>query len=194
MEELLRHIELQVPLTAQDRELLTTYLRQRTYRKKEYIVRSGGVCRSHTFILSGTARTYLLDGEGHEHIIAFGLDGWWVGDLESLLNQTPAKFDVQCLAPTTVVQLPYEHLEELYRRVPALERFFRLIIQRAYVSAQNRVVRNLSYTARERYEWFVEHYPAVVARVPQYMVASYLGVSKEFLSTIRRQITEDAGE
>ena len=120
----------------------------------------------------------------------FGIENWWAGDLESFINQTPADFNVQCLENTQVVQISYNDLQQLYQEIPKMERFFRLIIQKAYANMSKRIVRNYSLSARERYLLFLEEYPEIVQRVPQYMIASYLGITKEFLSSIRKQISE----
>jgi len=138
--------------------------------------------------ISGKARTFYLDEEGNEHIVAFGIENWWVGDICSFSEQTPANFHVQCLEKTKVVQIPYQAMEELYETVPKLERFFRLILQKAYGNMSKRIIRNHALSARERYLLFLEEHPDIAQRVPQYMIASYLGITKEFLSTIRKQI------
>jgi len=115
----------------------------------------------------------------------FAVEGWWTADLGSFIMQTPADYNVQCLENCILAQINYEELEQLYLQVPKLERFFRIIIQKAYVATQKRVINNLSLTARERYFKFREEYPELEQRVPQYMIASYLGITKEFLSKIR---------
>ena len=151
-------------------------------------MQGGDICRYQTYIVSGKVRIFYLDDNGNEHIVMFGIENWWAGDLGSFITQTPADFNVQCLDNTQVIQISYEASEELYKEVPKIERFFRLIIQRAYANLQRRIVRNYSLSAKERYLLFCAEYPEIVQRVPQYMIASYLGISKEFLSNIRSQI------
>lgn len=189
IKRVITHINKQVTLTESEETLLISKLKTRTYLKGQYVVQAGDVNRYQTFILSGKIRTFYLDDKGNEHIVAFGIEDWWIGDICSFNAQSPAEFHSQCLENTTVVQLSYEEMEQLYIDIPKLERYFRLIIQKAYGNVSKRIIRNHAMTAKERYLLFVESYPEIVNRVPQYMVASYLGISKEFLSTIRNQIS-----
>ena len=184
----LAHINQKVTLTEDEKTLLVSKLKLRTYLKNQYIVQEGDVCRYQTHILSGKVRTFYLDDDGNEHIIAFGIENWWVGDICSFTTQTPAEFNSQCLEKTTVVQISYTDMEQLYLDIPKLDRYFRLIIQTAYGNMSKRIIRNHAMTAKERYLQFLDAYPDIAQRVPQYMIASYLGITKEFLSTIRKQI------
>ena len=118
----------------------------------------------------------------------FAIENWWTADLGSFITQTPADYNVQCLENSVLAQLSYEDLRQLYLQIPKLERFFRIIIQKAYVASQKRLINNLSLPAKERYLQFREQYPQIEQRVPQYMIASYLGITKEFLSKIRSQL------
>lgn len=187
-DKVLQHIRRRVPLTEEEGAFVATKCRKRTYLKGQYIVQEGDVCRFQTFVLYGKVRTFYLDDKGNEHIVAFGIEDWWVGDIASFSTQTPAEFNTECLENTIVAQLSYEDMEVLYRDVPTLERYFRIMIQKAYGVMSKRLVRNHSLSAKERYILFVKSYPEIVNRVPQYMIASYLGITKEFLSSIRKQI------
>ncbi len=191
MKSFFEYLKRYIQLTEVEEGILASKLKHRTYLKGQYIVQAGDVCRYQTFILAGKARTFCLTDDGNEHIISFGIENWWVGDLKSFITQTPAEADVQCLAKTQVIQISYTHLEELYKEVPKMERLFRLIIQNAYVNSQRRIIRNYSMSAKERYLLFCKEYPEIAQRVPQYMIASYLGITKEFLSNIRSQIVKE---
>ena len=188
-ERVLQHIRQKVNLSEEDETLILSKLKNRRYLKGQYIVQGGDVFRYQTFILSGKVRTFYLDDNGNEHIVAFGFEDWWIGDICSFTTQTPAEFNTQCLENTSVAQISFEDMEQLYADIPKLERYFRIIIQKAYGNVSKRIVRNHSMTAKERYVLFIETYPDIVNRVPQYMIASYLGITKEFLSTIRKQIS-----
>ncbi len=192
MDRFLPYINKHIQLTPTEEAILQANIKYKNYLKGQYIVQNDEICRCHSFIESGKVRTFYLDKNGNEHIVAFGIEEWWVGDIGSLITQSPADFNVQCLEKTQVVQIYYENLQRLYRDVPKIERVFRLIIQNAYVSAQKRIVRNFSLTARDRYLLLLEEYPAFVQRFPQYMIASYLGITKEFLSQIRNQLAKEA--
>lgn len=188
---LLNCIHTKVVLTEAEQALLASKLYLKTYLKGQYIVQEGNICRYQTFILSGKTRTFYLDKEGNEHIVNFGIENWWAGDLCSFTTQTPSEFHIQCLEKTTVVHINYEDMEQLYARIPKLERYFRLIVQKAYGNMSKRIVRNHAMPARERYLLFIDTYPNIAQRVPLYMIASYLGISKEFLSRIRKQIAKE---
>ena len=132
-----------------------------------------------------------MGADGQEHVVMFSIEDWWTSDLGSFIAQKPADFNVQCIENTTVVQFTYENLEKLYTQIPKLERLFRKIVERAFVASQKRVIRNFSLTAKERYVIFKKTYPKIDQRVPQYMIASYLGITKEFLSKIKSQLINE---
>ena len=189
--KVLKHLNKKITLTKNEEALIVSKLKVRTYLKGQYIVQGGDIGKYQTFILSGKVRTFYLDDNGNEHIVTFGIEDWWVGNICSFSTQTPAEFNTQCLENTTVAQLSFEDMEQLYKDVPKLERYFRMIIQKAYGNVSKRIVRNHSMSAKERYLLFIESYPDIAQRVPQYMIASYLGITKEFLSNIRKQLTNE---
>ena len=177
-----------VPLTAEDEAILAPRVKIRKYLKGQFVVQNGDICRVESFVLSGCLKTFYIDDEGQEHIVMFAIENWWTADLGSFITQTPADYNVQCIENSVLAQLNFDDLEHLYLQLPKLERFFRIIVQKAYVAAQKRLINNLSLPAKERYLQFREQYPLVEQRVPQYMIASYLGITKEFLSKIRSQV------
>ncbi len=189
--QLLEYVDNVVQLTEQEKRLIELHATKRTYLKGQYIVQQGDVCDYESFVVSGCTRTFYLDREGGEHIVMFAIENWWTADLGSFTTRTPAIYNVQCLVDTVVFQFTYETLEYLYGKIPKLERFFRIIIQRAFIASEKRIVSNLSLTARERYLKFQAQYPKIEQKVPQYMIASYLGITKEFLSKIRNEIKND---
>ena len=159
--------------------------------KGQYAVQQGDICKYLSFVHSGCLKTFHIDNEGQEHITRFSIENWWTADLGSFITQTPADCNVQCLENTEVIQFSSENLEQLYSEVPKLERLFRLIFQRAFAFSEKRVIRNFSLSAKECYLIFQEQYPQLEQRVPQYMIASYLGITKQFLSKIRNQIIHE---
>ncbi|MFB5608486.1 MAG: Crp/Fnr family transcriptional regulator [Candidatus Nitrosomaritimum yanchengensis] len=186
--KLLEYIAGYVQLTGEEEELLLSHAMERNYLKGQYIVQQGDVCDKESFVLNGCTRTFYLDGEGNEHVVMFAIENWWVADMGSFTSKTPATYNVQCLDHTEVIQFTYDALEFLYRKIPKLERFFRLIIQKAFIASEKRILSNFSLTAKERYSDFLAKYPKIEQKVPQYMVASYLGITKEFLSKIRSEM------
>ena len=185
---LLNYIKKFVCLTKEEEAILISKINYRKYLKGQYIVQQGDVCKYECFIVKGCTKTFYVDDKGVEHIVMFAIEDWWTSDMGSFITQTPADFNVQCLENTELIQISYEENEELYLLIPKLERFFRLIIQRGFVASQKRIIRNFSMTAKERYVVFSQTYPKLNQRIPQYMIASYLGITKEFLSKIKSQL------
>ena len=189
---LLAYIGNYVSLTPEEEAIFTSRIRIRRYLKGQFVLQQGDVCTHESFVLSGCLKQFHTDSSGHEHIVMFAIENWWAGDLGSFFTQQPSSFNIQCLENCELVQLSQPDLEELYVEIPKLERFFRMIIQKAYVASQHRIVNNFSLTAKERYQQFRRQYPQIDQRVPQYMIASYLGITPEFLSKIRSQLMHDA--
>ncbi len=185
---LLDYIQKHIELDSDERQVLLKNITARSYLKGQYVVQQGDVCKHESFVVKGCLKTFYIDQEGQEHIVMFAIENWWTADLGSFITQTPADYNVQCLENTELLQISFEKLEYLFSAIPKLERFFRIIIQKAYVASEKRLIRNFSLPAKERYLLFREQYPQIEQRVPQYMIASYLGITKEFLSKIRSQL------
>ena len=185
------HIGKYISLTKEEEALFLSIIRFRKYRKGQFVVQEGDIARHINFVIVGCLKTFHMDEEGQEHIIMFAIENWWTADLGSFIAETPAFFNVQCVEQTELAQINKEDLEKLYVEIPKLERYFRLIIQSAYVSAQKRIINNISLTAKEKYLQFRNQYPDIHQRIPQYMIASYLGFTPEFLSRIRSQIIKE---
>jgi len=188
LQSLFDYIAKFTPLTAEEQSLLAAKVRIRKFLKGQFVVQNGDICNYENFVLSGSLKTFYIDSEGQEHIVMFAVENWWTADLGSFISQSPADFNVQCLENSMLAQIRFEDLQQLYLDIPKLERFFRIIIEKAFVSSQKRVIHNFSLPAKERYLKFREQYPEIEQRVPQYMIASYLGITKEFLSKIRNQL------
>lgn len=187
---LIDYINRIVELSEEEEKILLSGIKTRRYLKGQYILQQGDVCSISAFVLKGCTKTFYLDDQGQEHVIMFSIEDWWTSDLASFITQTPSDFNVQCLENTEVVLFPYETHDQLLEEVPILERFFRKIVERALVASQKRVVRNLSMSAKDRYLYFRKQYPMIEQRVPQYLIASYLGITKEFLSKIKSQLIQ----
>jgi len=184
---LYKHFNKYVTISEEDFEICKSLFRYKKFRKHQYILQNGEILRNETFIISGCTRTYEVDDNGQEHIIQFGLETWWVGDLHSFLTNSPSRYNIDCLQDTEVLQIPRVEMEELYEKVPKLERFFRILIQKAYVAAMDRIYSNLSKPAPQRYDEFIEKYPEIEQRVPNHQIASFLGITPQSLSRIRSQ-------
>jgi len=162
--------------------------KQRKIRKKQYILQAGDVCRYESFVISGCLRAYYVDDKGQEHILQFAVEDWWIGDMHSFLTETPATYNIDALEESELLQLDKASLEKLYKLVPQFERFFRIKIQNAFIHLQQRIIASMSETAEQRYLQFIEKYAELEQRLPQHQVASYLGITPEFLSRIRKNL------
>lgn len=189
---LLNYIAKHVALTKEETDYLVEHLHYRRYLKGQYILQQGDVCRTSSFILKGCTKLFYVDDTGTEHIIMLGVEDWWTSDIGSFINQTPTEFNIQCLEDTELAQFHYDTIEDIFERIPKLERFFRKVTERGLAAALNRIIRNFSMTAKDRYLFFRATYPKIEQRIPQYMIASYLGITKEFLSKIKKQVAQES--
>jgi len=185
------HIRRYVPLSSEEAEKVLPYFRQRRVAKRGYLVRPGEVCRYESFVIKGCLRSFIMDEGEHEHVLQLAVEEAWVSDFNSYLNGTPAQFYIEAVESSVLLQVERPDLEALYRQVPALERYFRLLHQNLYLKLSQRIVDNLSLSARERYVKFMQQAPGVAARFPQKHLASYLGMTPVALSLIRKGLKEE---
>ena len=155
--------------------------------RKDWLLRAGELCTEESFIVKGCFRTIVTNQDGFDHVLFFSVENWWASDLASFLTKTPATLSIQALEDSTVLQLTKIDFDDLNDRIAPFAHYFRLLFQNAFVAQQRRVVQNLSLTASERYEAFLQTYPTLEQRVPQKEIAAYLGITPEFLSMIRRK-------
>jgi CRP-like cAMP-binding protein len=174
-------------ITLDDKETsgFTSLLRKISVAKKDVLLRQGEICKNIYFVNSGALRAYYSDKHDKETTIMFGVADWWITDMYSFLNRQPALMHLEALEASEVLELSRSNMDRLYVDVPKFERFFRIIIQNAYVREQVRVIQDLSMTAEERYWIFLKKYPQIAKRVTQKQITSYLGITPEFLSAIR---------
>jgi CRP-like cAMP-binding protein len=189
-ELLIAGIEKHVSLSETDKDQIRGTFTSRKFKKGQFLLYQGGVCRSQMFIIKGSAITYFIDLEGHEHIIQLGMEGWWIGDMQSYVYQQPATCNVLALEDTEILEASYDKIQQLYEVVPLFDKFHRIITQYAYVAFQQRVLQNLSMSAEDRYLAFKQKYPKLDLRLAQKHIASYLGITPEFLSRIKRKLQE----
>ncbi|GAA4281753.1 Crp/Fnr family transcriptional regulator [Gaetbulibacter aestuarii] len=188
IQPLLDYINRYVELTPEEAAIIEEKVIFRKYLKGQFVLQQGDVCKYQSFVISGCTKTYYSDEEGQEHIVLFSVEDWWLSDIGSFMSQSPADFNIQCIEPTELIMFSYEATEYLYEKIPKLERFFRQVLERGLVATQKRLIRNFSLSAKEHYLYFKEQYPEIEQRIPQYLVASYLGITKEFLSKIKAQL------
>jgi len=184
-----RNIEKNITLSEAEFSHFTSLLQHKRLRKKQFLLEEGEVCRHECFVNSGCLRMYKLNDKGQEHILQFAVSDWWIGDQLSLTSGEPSGFFIDALEDSEVLLIEKEKLEQLYRDVPAFERFFRISFQNSYAALQRRILSGISQTAEEKYLDFITRYPNLEQKLPQHQVASYLGITPESLSRIRKQLT-----
>jgi CRP/FNR family transcriptional regulator len=179
------HIQRFVSINDAEADLIRSKLTAKTVKKKDFLLMPGKVCRANYFVSKGLLRLYFINKKETEQITHFGLEGWWVTDFDSLETQKPSRFYIQALEDTEVMAWTTELQAELTQAIPQLETYFRKILQRAYAASQRRIEFMHNNSDEERYRNFSTMFPGFVQRVPQYMLASYLGFTPQFLSKIR---------
>jgi CRP-like cAMP-binding protein len=184
---ILKNVNKHILLTAEEIEYFTSLLMYKEVSKKSMLLVEGQTCNQLSFVMSGALRSYCLDKEGKESTIMFAVADWWLTDMYCYLNEKPAMMYIEAIEDSCLLNLSRENFDNLCRKLPAFERFFRILFQNAYTREQLRIIENLTLTAEERYFRFIDKYPQIVKQVTQKQIASYLGIIPEFLSTIRKK-------
>jgi len=179
-----------ISLTEEELKMIEIASVFKKLRKRQYLLQEGDVWKMNAFVCQGCMRTYRVDDKGAEHILNFAVENWWTGDRESLMTGNPAKSNIDALEDSVVLLIEKEKLENLSVQIPALNNFLNSILQKSFNVSQNRIIANISYTAEEKYLNFIETRPEIANRVPQHMIASYLGISPETLSRVRTQMAK----
>ncbi len=187
---ILNNIKRVTSLTRKDEKEFISILRASFVRKRQFLVQPGFVCAYQTYVVKGALRAYFVDDQGEEHTLQFAVEDWFISDFNSYINQVPASLFVEALEDSTIQQIGYEDMERLCGNNAKFERFSRKVAQRSFAFSQRRILSNLGKSAEERYLEFMKMYPNIAQRVPQYTIASYLGMTPEFLSKIRRKLAK----
>lgn len=174
-------------------EIFNKYLISRTVLKKEHLIKANKkISTSRYYIIKGCVRLYYFDEKGNEQIIHFGIDNWWISDYESLVNQLPAQLYIQAIEDTELLELTAEAFDELCTELPKVERLFRIIMEKTAVAYHKRIAYMMSFSGEELYTTFINANPEFCQRVPQYMIASYLGMTPEFISKVRSRMKNNS--
>ncbi|KRD07206.1 cyclic nucleotide-binding protein [Flavobacterium sp. Root901] len=179
------HIQKFTTLEPSEIDILESCLNVSKVKKKEHLLKEGQVCNTLYFIIKGCARQYIINPKGSEQTLQFAIENWWITDYLSLHNHTPSHFYIQTVENCELIAIEKPTLESLLIEIPKLERYFRIVSQKSFGAAQMRIKFLFTMSAEERYHHFNNQNPEFVQRVPQYMLASYLDFSAEFMSKIR---------
>jgi CRP-like cAMP-binding protein len=175
-------------LTEEEQTVIETKFHHKRLRKTQYFLQEGDICKQIAFVVKGAARMYSIDEKGHEHIVRFALETWWLGDHESFNLLTPSRFHIEMLEDADLLVITTVNAHELRDQVKAFDLTIKAMDKQLAIATQKRIHAAISMTAEERYEDLVKTYPQFLQRFPQNMVASYLGVSPETLSRMRKNL------
>jgi CRP-like cAMP-binding protein len=175
------------PLTTEEEAIIVATFQPKKLRKKQYFLQEGNVCKYAGFIVKGAMRQYSVDDKGVEHIVQLYIEDWWAADRESAIMLTPSKYNIEAWEDTELLIVTRADMMELMEKIPAIGQMTRVMDERSYIASQRRLNSSISNTAEQRYKEFADNYPQFIQRFPQHHIASYLGITKETLSRIRKQ-------
>ena len=185
--EFIAHIRRYVELSEQDVETIESYVYPLELKKREFLVMEGQVCKYNYFVEKGCLRMFYVNDKMTEITVQFALENWWLSDYFSFARQMPSEYSIQAVEKSLVIAIDYSEQDKLFAEVPQLERYFRIMMQRALAASQLRIKLIYQLSKEEMYRHFNASFPAFFQRVPQYMIASYLGITPEYLSELRKK-------
>ena len=187
---LIDYFEKFLSLDEREKSFVDEAFKERRIKRKQFILQEGDVCKHNTFILEGCFRMYFIDDKGKEHNLQFGIENWWIGDVSSFFSDEPSNLYIEALENSVILQIKKEDQLKLFVDYPKFNRIFRVLAENGMVGLQKRTVQNISSSAEERYLDFSQRYPQFFNRISNVQIASYLGVTPEFLSAIRKKIAQ----
>jgi len=174
-----------ISLDEADAAFFISLLKEQKLKRRHFLLEEGEICRHSAFVNTGCLKSFSIDKNGFEHVLAFAPSGWWMADLNSLITQRPGQLTIEAIEESTVLLLERNDQYLLFEKIPAFERFFRILVENSLVAIQQRLLDKLSLTAEEHYRSFCKRYPALIERIPQKDVAAYIGITPEFLSKMK---------
>jgi CRP/FNR family transcriptional regulator len=183
-----KHIHTHIQPTAQDMQVFRSVLMEVSIAKGQFLLKPGTNVKHQYFVIKGCLKAYYLDEKGTKHIIQFAIENWWIGDFEAFYNQAPAKLYIEAIEDAQLLAIPYDGLQKIYKEVPIFERYFRILITKAFIAQSKRILSTQEKNTQQRYLEFCTSYALIEDRVPNYDIANYLGVSPENLSRARKKL------
>lgn len=190
IQPLLSNFERYLPLDLEEARILEGRTSQRRIKRRQFILQEGDVCKHYSFVVEGCFKMYGVGKKGTEHNIQFAAENEWIADLGSFYSEKPSKLFIEAIEPSLILQIKKQDLLFLYVNLPKFDRNFRVIIEEKFIELQNHMLQNISFTAEERYLAFLEKYPKLAMRLPNTQIASHLGITPEFLSKIRKDLSK----
>lgn len=184
------HVNEKVSLTEEEQQTIKTFFSPKKLRKKQYLLQEGDVCKYMAFVEKGLLRSYNVDEKGYDHMIQFAWEGWWISDTYSFLSREPGAYNIDAIEDAELLLITLPHFEEMMLKVPKMERYFRILFQKNIISKERRLLSSITYSAEEKYLRLSETNPELIRRIPQNLIASYLGITPETLSRIRKNLLQ----
>ncbi len=189
IQPLIEHFATYLPLSQEEIEEVKNRFHEKRVRRRQSILQEGEICKQYTFVVEGCLKMYKVDGQGKEHNLQFAVENEWIADIGSFHAEKPSELYIEALEQSIILQIDKPDLLYFYTSYPKFNRNFRVLIENAFVDLQKRVLHNISSTAEERYLDFLENSPELFNRISNIQIASYIGVTPEFLSKIRKGVT-----
>jgi CRP-like cAMP-binding protein len=188
MQSILQNIAKHVSLTQEEETMFLSKIETKQFKAKTILLSSGEIADCTYFVNSGILRSFNINDNIIEHVLHFACEGWWIGDMYSYISEKPGNLFIEVLEDAEVVVISKENHQELYKEIPKLERFFRILAENSLVAHQERLMDNLSLSAEERFEKMCKKYPTLIQKVAQKHLASYIGVTPEFFSKMKARL------
>lgn len=189
MQAIFNYFQKYLPFSVAEKELITSKVTLRNIKRKQMILQEGFVCKHYFFVVEGCFKMYAIDEKGNQHNLQFAAENDWITDIGSFHSEKPSKLFIEAIEPSVILQIEQQDLYFLYQNISKLNIIFKVIIEHKFIELQNRVLQNISSTAQQRYLLFLEQYPHLAQRIPNTQIASYLGITPEFLSKIRKDLS-----
>ena len=190
IDKLISHFNNYIPLNDKEKEDLSNHVTEKKIKRRQFVLQENDVCRHYTFVASGLLKMYAIDDGGIEHNIQFAAENEWIMDIGSFHSENPSLLYIEAIEPSVILQIDKPNLIILFKNYKKFNIDFRVIIENKFVELQNRLLQNLIFAAEKRYLAFLEQYPKLANRLPNTQIASYLGITPEFLSKIRKTISK----
>ncbi|MBS1947009.1 MAG: Crp/Fnr family transcriptional regulator [Bacteroidetes bacterium] len=182
---IITNISKHISLSPGEEKYFVALLKEKKLKRKDFLLRENEVCTQTAFVVKGCLRGYTIDKSGFEHVLQFAPPDWWISDMYSFISRQPGNLNIDALENTEVLLISRDDREKLFINIPKFERFFRILSENALVVLRRRLIDNMSLTAQDRFAEFCKHYPTLIEHLPQKMIASYIGVTPEFLSKVK---------
>ena len=183
-----KHLEEKVKFTEIEKELIKTFFKPKKLKKRQFLVVEGHVCKYMAFVEKGLLKAYNIDEKGNEHVNQFAPEGWWTSDMNSFFSGEISFYSISAMEDSEVLLITNEDFENLTLQVPIMDRYFRLLFQNSLIKKERRLISSHTHNAEEKYKHILENNPDLIKRVPQNLLASYLGLSAETLSRLKKNL------